>query len=246
MLSVLKQIGSPRILVVGDVMLDRYTWGDAERVSPEAPVLVLRVETREARLGGAASVAPARCGAWAEVALAGVVGLMPTVGSCGDCWPKNEIDGRLVVCDGSGPPPAKSGCMGRTANGRPHQIVRVDHEVAAGPELERSRPVCLRDCRGPHRATTGRAHLATTARGSAPGALTTGVIALAARHGHAGHGGPGADGRLGPLPLRRRVRDAQPDRGGAGQRAQDRHGRRTALAAGRTLLQTLRRLRRPW
>ena len=45
------------MLVVGDVMLDRYTWGNAERVSPEAPVVVLRVDHREVRLGGAASVA---------------------------------------------------------------------------------------------------------------------------------------------------------------------------------------------
>ena len=42
---------------VGDIILDRYTWGNAERVSPEAPVLVLNSDIHEVRLGGAASVA---------------------------------------------------------------------------------------------------------------------------------------------------------------------------------------------
>jgi D-beta-D-heptose 7-phosphate kinase/D-beta-D-heptose 1-phosphate adenosyltransferase len=53
----LEHLRQRRILVVGDAMLDRYTWGDAERVSPEAPVVVLRAAEREVRLGGSASVA---------------------------------------------------------------------------------------------------------------------------------------------------------------------------------------------
>ncbi|HUY35937.1 MAG TPA: hypothetical protein VMV69_24570 [Pirellulales bacterium] len=44
-------------MVIGDVILDRYVWGDAARVSPEAPVVVLRADHDEVRLGGAASVA---------------------------------------------------------------------------------------------------------------------------------------------------------------------------------------------
>ena len=46
-----------RVLVVGDAMLDRYWFGDVERISPEAPVPVVRVRSTEARLGGAANVA---------------------------------------------------------------------------------------------------------------------------------------------------------------------------------------------
>ena len=46
-----------RILVVGDVMLDRYWFGDVSRISPEAPVPIVRIEKREERLGGAANVA---------------------------------------------------------------------------------------------------------------------------------------------------------------------------------------------
>ena len=46
-----------RVLVVGDVMLDRYWFGDVARISPEAPVPVVHVKRSEARLGGAANVA---------------------------------------------------------------------------------------------------------------------------------------------------------------------------------------------
>ena len=52
-----QSLGHPRLLVVGDLILDRYIWGDAERISQEAPVPLLRADTREHRLGGAASVA---------------------------------------------------------------------------------------------------------------------------------------------------------------------------------------------
>src|SRR5216110_3475463 len=46
-----------RVLVVGDIMLDRYWFGAVERISPEAPVPVVRVDREEERLGGAANVA---------------------------------------------------------------------------------------------------------------------------------------------------------------------------------------------
>lgn len=50
-------IGMSRVLVVGDVMLDRYWFGDVDRISPEAPVPVVHVKRNEERLGGAANVA---------------------------------------------------------------------------------------------------------------------------------------------------------------------------------------------
>ena len=50
-------LADKRVLVVGDCMLDQYWFGDAERISPEAPVPVVRVLRTDARLGGAANVA---------------------------------------------------------------------------------------------------------------------------------------------------------------------------------------------
>src|SRR6201998_497023 len=47
------QIAGARVLVVGDVMLDRYWFGDVNRISPEAPVPVVHVQRQEDRLGGA-------------------------------------------------------------------------------------------------------------------------------------------------------------------------------------------------
>lgn len=68
-------LAGKRVLVVGDVMLDAYLMGDAERISPEAPVPVVRVESERHLLGGAGNVARN------IVALGGVATLAGTVGS---------------------------------------------------------------------------------------------------------------------------------------------------------------------
>jgi rfaE bifunctional protein kinase chain/domain len=68
------QLDAVRILVVGDVMLDRYWFGDVSRISPEAPVPVVRIEKREERLGGAANVARNVASLGAHCGLLGVVG----------------------------------------------------------------------------------------------------------------------------------------------------------------------------
>lgn len=52
-----EQIAAARVLVVGDIMLDRYWFGAVERISPEAPVPVVHVQSEQERLGGAANVA---------------------------------------------------------------------------------------------------------------------------------------------------------------------------------------------
>ncbi len=63
-----------RVLVVGDIMLDRYIWGDVERISPEAPVPVVRAARRTEQPGGAANVAMNIAGLGAKVALFGFCG----------------------------------------------------------------------------------------------------------------------------------------------------------------------------
>lgn len=63
-----------RVLVVGDVMLDRYWFGDVSRISPEAPVPVVKIEKSEERPGGAANVARNIAALGARVALLSVVG----------------------------------------------------------------------------------------------------------------------------------------------------------------------------
>jgi rfaE bifunctional protein kinase chain/domain len=69
-----KTLEQARILVVGDVMLDRYWFGDVERISPEAPVPVVRIERTDERLGGAANVARNMTALGAGAGLLTVVG----------------------------------------------------------------------------------------------------------------------------------------------------------------------------
>ena len=68
------QIAAARVLVVGDVMLDRYWFGDVDRISPEAPVPVVLIKRHEERLGGAANVARNAAALGAQAHLLCVVG----------------------------------------------------------------------------------------------------------------------------------------------------------------------------
>lgn len=70
----LARIAAARVLVVGDVMLDRYWFGEVSRISPEAPVPVVKVDRTEARPGGAANVARNAAALGARVDLLSVVG----------------------------------------------------------------------------------------------------------------------------------------------------------------------------
>src|SRR6186997_3155173 len=74
LIELVQNLGQPRVLVIGDLMLDRYVWGDAARISQEAPVILLHADRREERLGGASSVATMLRALGSRVLLAGVVG----------------------------------------------------------------------------------------------------------------------------------------------------------------------------
>ena len=74
MLAAVPEFGKARILVIGDVMLDRYWSGHAARISPEAPVPVVRVKASEDRVGGAGNVALNIAKLGGKVTLLGVVG----------------------------------------------------------------------------------------------------------------------------------------------------------------------------
>lgn len=69
-----KKLGAARVLVVGDVMLDRYWYGAVDRISPEAPVAVVRVVREEERVGGAANVAANVMALGTQASLLTVVG----------------------------------------------------------------------------------------------------------------------------------------------------------------------------
>jgi D-beta-D-heptose 7-phosphate kinase/D-beta-D-heptose 1-phosphate adenosyltransferase len=117
-----------RVLVVGDVMLDRYTHGHPDRVSPEAPVLVLQARNQEVRLGGAASVAAIASGLGAEVALAGVVGDDSAAVEVRTSLQNLGIGQDLIYVDRNRPTTVKQRILAGPHSRSPQQIVRVDHE----------------------------------------------------------------------------------------------------------------------
>lgn len=125
------QIRRPRILILGDLMLDRYTWGNAERISPEAPVMVLRADQEEVRPGGAASVAYLLRHLDAEISVAGVVGNDADGHTLRALFKDEGIDDQWVLVDPTRITTAKHRLVGRASNRHPHQILRVDYESRA-------------------------------------------------------------------------------------------------------------------
>src|SRR4051812_15201727 len=122
-------LGNPRILVVGDLILDRYIWGDAERISQEAPVPLLRASSREHRLGGAASVATMLRTLGAEVCLIGGVGRDAEATLVRAMLDDLGIDDRLVVSLDDRPTTLKERYIGRAQDRHPQQMIRVDYET---------------------------------------------------------------------------------------------------------------------
>lgn len=113
-----------RVLVVGDVMLDNYWWGEVERISPEAPVPVVRLRRRESRLGGAANVALNLKALGAAVHMATVVGedadgllLQKLLVDAG-------VDTSLIHASAHRPTTTKARVMGHT-----QQMLRIDEET---------------------------------------------------------------------------------------------------------------------
>lgn len=119
-----------RVVVLGDVMLDTWIDGHIERISPEAPIPVLRIDRRREMLGGAGNVARNIAALGGTAILVGVVGkdepgrrLACLLGES-EAWP-GHIDGRLVAAP-TAPTTHKTRYV---AAGQ--QVLRVDEEVAA-------------------------------------------------------------------------------------------------------------------
>src|SRR5438067_9424706 len=135
LVELVQRLGRPRVLVVGDVMLDRYVWGDAERVSQEAPVVLLRADRREERLGGASSVATMLRALGAKVSLAGVVGDDIDAARVRQLLTDAGVDQDGVVAAAGRPTTVKERYIGRAQQKHPQQMIRVDYETrAAVPE----------------------------------------------------------------------------------------------------------------
>jgi D-beta-D-heptose 7-phosphate kinase/D-beta-D-heptose 1-phosphate adenosyltransferase len=131
LIDLVQNLGRPRVLVVGDVMLDRYVWGDATRISQEAPVILLQADRREERLGGASSVATMLRSLGARVMLAGVVGNDADGERTRTLLADLGIDTEGVLTDPERPSTVKERFIGRAQQRHPQQMIRVDYEKRA-------------------------------------------------------------------------------------------------------------------
>jgi D-beta-D-heptose 7-phosphate kinase/D-beta-D-heptose 1-phosphate adenosyltransferase len=129
LIDLAQRLGQPRVLVIGDVMLDRYIWGDAERISQEAPVILLRADQREERLGGASSVATMLRALGARVSLLGVTGADADAGRVRQILDDLRIDATGVIADANRPTTVKERYIGRAQHKHPQQMLRVDFET---------------------------------------------------------------------------------------------------------------------
>ncbi len=129
LIELVGRLGAPHVLVVGDLMLDRYVWGDAERISQEAPVILLHADRREERLGGASSVATMLRALGARVSITGLVGADADglrIRAILDQW---AIDHEGVATAEGRISTVKERYIGRAQQRHPQQIVRVDYET---------------------------------------------------------------------------------------------------------------------
>lgn len=129
----LPSFSGARVLIVGDVMLDRYWFGDVSRISPEAPVPVVKVERSEERPGGAANVARN------AAALGAAVGLLSVVG---DDEPGVSLQ-RLMDAAGIAAALHVDAAISTTVKlrvvGRQQQLLRIDFETTPSHEILRAK-----------------------------------------------------------------------------------------------------------
>lgn len=125
----LSKLARVRLLVVGDVMLDRYWFGEVSRISPEAPVPVVKVERTEERLGGAANVARNAASLGAQTALLSVVGADDAGAALRRLLEESGIEAVLQI-DQEIDTTVKLRVIGRQ-----QQLLRIDFETTPSHEI---------------------------------------------------------------------------------------------------------------
>ncbi len=124
LLDLIEKFKNVPILVVGDLILDCYVWGNVSRISPEAPVVVVDMTEESKRLGGAANVTSNLLSLGAKVKVAGVVGDDEQGRTLCSLLESKGADISLVIKDRTRPTTTKTRVIATA-----QQIVRVDREV---------------------------------------------------------------------------------------------------------------------
>jgi D-beta-D-heptose 7-phosphate kinase/D-beta-D-heptose 1-phosphate adenosyltransferase len=133
LLETVERFTTRRVLLVGDFMLDRYVFGDAERISPEAPVPVLRVLERQDRVGGAGSVALNALTLGAHVRCFGLLGKDPFGDRVERFLSEAGADTRGLLRVDDRPTITKTRLVGLAEHRHRQQILRVDDEIVRPP-----------------------------------------------------------------------------------------------------------------
>lgn len=119
-----KQFSSLKVLIIGDVMIDAYLWGNVERISPEAPVPIVQVHRRANRLGGAANVALNIKALGAEPIMCSVVGNDKQADTFLDLLADANISDAGIIKSKNRVTTTKFRIIGNNA-----QMLRVDEEI---------------------------------------------------------------------------------------------------------------------
>ena len=136
LLNTVTKLGTPKVLLAGDFMLDAYVYGDADRISPEAPVPVLKVTKTEYNCGGAGLVAANLCALGAIPLCVGVIGDDANGKKLKDLLAKigADVSGLMTVVDR--PTTTKQRLIGLAQHRHQQQLFRMDNE-SAEPLTER-------------------------------------------------------------------------------------------------------------
>jgi len=124
--ALLARFPAARLLVAGDVMLDRYIYGSVARISPEAPVPVVRQAREVAAPGGAANTAANIAGLGATVTLLGVIGRDAAAESLVLCLEQKGVSAASLLVDPARPTSVKTRVVAHQ-----QQVVRLDDESNA-------------------------------------------------------------------------------------------------------------------
>jgi D-beta-D-heptose 7-phosphate kinase / D-beta-D-heptose 1-phosphate adenosyltransferase len=135
-----------RVLVAGEVILDRYLWGDVARISPEAPIPVLRVERRDQKPGNAGFVMANLRALGAEVAALSVVGDDRNGRLLREILDGLGVDTRSLLTDPDRPTIVKDRFLGsvQAAHRGTQQLLRVDEEDPSALQPARERQLIAR------------------------------------------------------------------------------------------------------
>src|SRR3954453_16106586 len=128
LIELVENLPKARVVLVGDFMLDKYIFGSTSRVSPEAPIPVLKYLREEFRLGGAGFVMAALGALGADVKVVGVVGADPSGLELRNRLVEAgaNVDGLVTATDR--PTVAKTRLLGSSEDRSPQQMIRLDVE----------------------------------------------------------------------------------------------------------------------